>query len=474
MRGKLLLQLLIAAALLGIFLFIPGSRDYLSSVIHLLTEGNSYGKGIVFIGFFILMAAVKIAIPKLPKNFGKIEQKRLRRALMIAILCGFAFNLLANMLILQKFGAPLNGYAAHVTDCSGITCWEATYTLHSHSLKPAIYFIEKEFGIGFGPSVDNGKPMYDISPYPDAVSVLTLAILAIIFVLSILLALREREYWKFLLLEFAAIASIISVLDGGFMTVAGINAIVLLVLYDFSHSKSLSWKHFLALFGLMLIIGEIIPRITQTNIIYLGWFAPGLLAISIFLFFEKPRDLPKKFSHAAMLFILIFSLYHLNSLFNFVHYGEHVEPPGKAIIYGFPESSDTDAALKEFSNPPLSSYNRIGWFAVIRPESGIMVKQLVGNLKQSVKPEGYFLGELDLQPPKEVEISLRFLENPQKPVKISTYSFKPTGDAICSGNCVVDGTTTLYSTHLALEIGSYLHSKGYDAVVVTPVMWKYD
>ena len=58
-------------------------------------------------------------------------------------------------------------------------------------------------------------------------------------------------------------------------------------------------------------------------------------------------------------------------------------------------------------------------------------------------------------------------------VEISTYSFRPDGNGICFERCEIEGMASLHATHIALEIGSYLHSIGRDAVVVTPVMWKY-
>ena len=105
----------------------------------------------------------------------------------------------------------------------------------------------------------------------------------------------------------------------------------------------------------------------------------------------------------------------------------------------------------------------------IRPHGGC---EPVNALRPSVAPKGYFLGEADTQSPREESISI-IIRSPAIPVEISTLSFKPLGSAICENRCVIRGTASLFATHLALEISSYLHSKGYDAIVITPVMWDY-
>lgn len=474
MRQKLIAQIAVCALLLLGMLLSPSILDFMSSVIRLFTEGNTFGKHFVFLGFFIFIGAFKLAIGQSEPSFvAKFNKGQLQKALFMLIALGFAFNIIANLLIFQEYGAPLNGYVAHVTKCGKVSCWEATYLQHSHSLKPAINFLDQSFNLNLGPNIDTGKPMSEITPHSGIISIIAIAILASIFILSLALAIKENKYPNLFLLQLSSIASIISVLDGGLFTVAGINAAILLALYaGYGKKASREWKFYLAIAAYVLFIGEIIPRLLGTNLSFLSFFAPSGVMVSFFIIYNSSRrGFPRMLKLAAFL-LLIFSAWHLLSLFNYVYYGESVGPSGKAVIYGFPDSPKSDAALAAFGTPKLARFYRYGWYAAAVPSKNVAVSSLVNALRPSVAPKGYFLGEADTQSPREESISI-IIRSPAIPVEISTLSFKPLGSAICENRCVIRGTASLFATHLALEISSYLHSKGYDAIVITPVMWDY-
>ncbi len=460
-------------ALFGMILS-PTLMEFLSSLIRLLTEGNTFGKHFVFLGFFIFVGLLKLGLGNKDIPFiSMLSINRVKTALFALIAIGFAFNIIANLLIFQEYGAPINGYVAHVANCGISTCWEATYIQHSHSLKPAINFIDQKLHLNLGSMVDTGRPMSEIEPNVDAVSIIALAILALIFTISIILAIKEENYANLLILQLASIVSIISVLDGGLFTVAGINAIVLLALYWGNGEKTdMDWKFYAFLLAYVYFIGAIVPKLVGTNLVFLSYFALAGILISIFILYKS--NLPKfpKFLAYASIFLLIFSAWHLHSLFNYVYNGENAGPSGKAIIYGFPDDLATDNALSNFNAPKLSSFYRYGWYAAVVPSKELAVNGLVKSLKPSVSPKGYFLGEADSQEDREGLVTV-ILRGNAAPVEISTVSFRAIGYAICEKRCVIRGTTSLYANHLALEISSFLYSKGYDAVVITPVMWDY-
>lgn len=466
----LMVEAIVMAILLVWFLADSGIAEMLSSLTRMLTEGNTFGKHVILLSFLIFTAISRALVEKAPRKFLEgINLAKVMKALIIVVAFGYAFNLAANLLLMNSYGAPINGYVAHVTDCGNATCWEATYIQHSHALKPAIYFADKLLGLNLNANVDTGKPMYEIERNADAIAIITLATLFLIFAFSYILLLKEKKFGAFVLLQLAAITAIITVLDGGAFTVAGINAVVLLALYYF-HEKpfSKSALFYLGLIAYVFAIGEIVPKIVGSNLVFYEYFAPALLFIGIYAF-GKAKGIKTKAVYFA---IILFAMLHFINFFNFNYKYDMVSPENRMIVYGLPDGEKTDNALKSFDSPKISSFSRYGWFAVISLKEKAFVKEVVLKLREKLSPKGYFLGESDFEKPRKEKITVE-LRDGKGLVEISTYSFKPDESGICNGRCEIEGTAGLHATHIALEIGSYLHSIGRDAVVVTPVMWNY-
>ncbi|MFH1751092.1 MAG: hypothetical protein ABH863_05410 [Candidatus Micrarchaeota archaeon] len=453
--------------LLLAFVFISDIRSIIQAPIRLFTEGNTFGKHFVFLLFLFIILLARQAFAN-----NKVIVKRLtskRRALVslfsILILGGFIYSLGLQLAFQQQYGLGNDDYAAHVIDCGKATCWEATYLQHTHIPKTAIYSLEKFVGVDLGSLIDDGRPMYGITPFADAFAPITLLLLALIAILALLLGILEKNRFMLILLFLASITSLISILDGGIFTVSGVTAIATLFLYlsrDFNHR--FLRRHAPAIAALIAVfLGQFGFWLLGTGLYFRDWFVPPLLVISSFMLFGRP---PKHRLLAGALFALSIFLILQAAISD---YSGYRVLPGEALLaYGLPMDVSGNEILLAFPMQ-FSQATKYGWYGRLEPLKETTTRNFEAKFREKFSPKGYMFAEADPNSSSAREITVIWI-SPRMELSFETASFK---QIRISSNGNIDtlvGNSSLNGPHLALEIGSYLHSIGGDAIVISKVI----
>ncbi len=459
---------LISIFLLLVFILMAESRAFIQAPIRIFTEGTTFGKHLVFLLYLVAIFAFKEIYSKKRRAIKRINsrKKNLEIALSVLIIGGFLFSLLLQLAIQMHYNVSNDSYLAHITNCGKAICWEATYLQHSHIPKTALAATENFIGMQFSSFVDTGIPMYQITPFAIYVAPLTLLIISLILILGILLSINEKNQFRLLFLFLLSITSSIAILDGGVFTVAGVTALTALFLYFlFEHKiifdKLQTGPYLVA--AIAILISNFGFWFLGTELYFRNWFVPPFLLITAFILFERKQK-PLVFSEAAF---LLFGVLFIIEMYSGI-VGFEANAKKTLLVYGLPQEA-TPYNITFSNGDKLQVLEKYGWYALLSPSTAISAKEVEMNLRRDLRPPGYLFAEVDRNEYSERTIQIIWLSG-SRTNDFDTYSFKPTSIVKAEDRVIITGISSLNGPHLALEMGSYLHSNGIDAIVVSRVI----
>jgi hypothetical protein len=469
--GKKIMAML-SFLILAAFLFSLEIRQIIQSPIRILTEGNTFGKQFVFLFYLFALLLSQIIIPKLPSLKKYLEKSKLdlQKAIVILVIGGFALSLIMQLYFQSYYGIGNDDYAAHVTNCGEAVCWEATYLQHTHIPKTSLYYLEKTLGFDVGNLVDDGKPMFEITPFIPLFAPFVLVLLLLLGFFGILLASIEKSTLRLAFLFLGLILSIIAIFDGGVFTITGVNAITSILLY-FAFEKKLLGMDGLAVPIVIAMFAILLSNFgfwfLGTQLYFRDWFVVPLFLISSFVLF-RANNKPKLFFFA--IFSLSVILFYQAASLDIS--GSNAADGHSILVYGLPGNVGTQSIADSLAIP-ASRVQKYGWYAKINGDMALSTREIEEKLRAKFVPKGYLFAEIDEGKNSIKAISIIINSWPNAVSlqdSFSTYSFTPINVTSTANGLIVLGNSTLNGPHLALEIGSYLHSKGIDAIVISKVI----
>ncbi len=464
-------------AMLMIALFSPAAMQLFHSAVRLLTEGNSYAKSVLFVGFLAACLTIRAF-------FGNVDLgtrgKHVRSAFIVIVVISMAWGLLLQMLFLNLYGSNVNSFISHVTDCGNSWCWEGNYLQHNHVAKTALFFVEKYAGVRLGSQVDTGQPMYEIVPWADAVAPVTLLLLVLVASSGFISALKEKDALNTLL--FGAVAALFTVatIDGGLLAQTGISAVTLLIVYAWRGKKEASTEERFAVpLALGAFVGFLPNLFLGSFMYYRDWFPAAIVASAFFAFV----DAEKGWKRITLLGVLVFSLMFFSSQVFEKTYGSSVNIyrtsnyvdglPGapNLVIYGLPlhvTKNEVESLIPEIN---FTSSAKYGWYFVGSVNASEPVRattlQLQERLGRAYKG-GYLYVDENRDAYEFRQVYINWNKLPEKaPNYNDLFSIKVLKVEEKSGYTLLTGISAGAGPALGLEVGSYVKSIGGDATIIT-------
>jgi len=459
-------MLLALMVLILSILFVPEIGLIIKNIVKIFTEGNSAAKQILFLGYLFAFFLFRGIINNTTFE-GKLRKKirLIRKSFLALVILGFLLSISAQLAFQNTYGLENDSYAAHVTTCGEAVCWEATYLQHIHVLKSSIFFVEKTTGISLGSWTDNGQPMYEIIPFADLFSIAAIIILFGIIITATLLA-SEKRNWDAFLAAIAGIISTFAILDGGILSVAGVVGITILILYfleKINLEEFNKWKPGIALV-FAILIANIGRTILGTELIFKEWIVgPFFIATAFFL--KNQFNSKYIWNKISSIVIFLIALGFILQTSYSSYTGNPIESGELILIYGLPNDITESEVSSIIGAKGLAKY---GWYYTGKYIE-IGSKEVESKLRQQTNPPGYLFAEVDAGKESIRTINIIWRKRPNI-TDFNTASFKILNLTEGNGNTKISGTTTLNGPHLALEIGSFIHSKGGDAIVISRVI----
>ena len=447
----------------------PDAAGAIGGLAKVFTEGNSAAKsiGLLFLAFAFF--SLKTLLPK--NMLARFEGGRtvIRPLFFAAVALGFFAGVAAQLYVQASLGGGPGSYFSLVTDCQQNTCWEAAYFQHIHVMKSGVYFFEKTTGILLPANTDDGRPMYEMLASPalgiaDFVAVTSFFLLAAILLLTFAAGLAEKEGWKSALVALAGFVSLLAVLDGGFFSLAGTTALALLliILAEGMDLKRLDAAKPFIVLAVALFCSWAPYWFLGTGLYFREWLTAPLFVCSAY-FFSRQKNKKNWLFVAAAVLLAASSLVVLSDASR--NWLGETSPAGKMLAYGIPVGA-TEAQITRATGASL--VGRYGWYALLeypRPFNTAVEQQ---RLRQALAPTGYLLAEAAGKPPAQTDVDLVWLS---APVEVAgTASYSGVSQMQFGPLAVLRGTSALQDPQLALELGSYIRSKGGKAIVVTEVI----
>ncbi len=464
-------------ALLALAFLIPGIMQVFHVAVRLFTEGNATAKSLAFVGF----SAFCLTMHGL---FGeRAVWRKAKAALFVSIALSMAYGLFLQMLFLNLYGSNVNSYISHVTSCGENWCWEGDFLQHNHVSKTALYFLEKTTGVAPGPLVDNGRPLYEILPWADWAAPLTLLLTAAVFLFGLASVLGERDSLNVLLLSAAVMLFAIASFDGGIFTQTGISAAALLAIYLLRQNRQVGAELRLALPLALASLVAFAPNLLFGSFLtYRDWF-PGILAASSFFSFV---DAERGWKRVTLLGFFLFS-----SLFFAAHVYDKAFGPGVAIyrsskyieglpgapnlvIYGLPPQASLEEVESLVPEINFTAAAKYGWYFVASPNASqpiaLTTTQLQARFRQRY-PQGYLYVDVNHNAYEFRQAYVVWKQRPERQLDYDElFSMKVLKIDDRGAYTVLSGVTAANGPALALEVGSFLRSRGADAAVITLVV----
>lgn len=444
--------LLLIAALLNSTLM-----DALHAALMLFTEGTSWGKSFLFL-FFI--AAVLSA-----RHFLRIKQNmRFFYAGLALVATGFAFGTMVQLNFMAANAMGANSFASHVGSCNGATCWEATFFQHNHLTKSVIYFVEKSTGLRIGSDLDNGKPMYDMLPNADIMSMVLLLTILLAALLLIHSIIAEKDGIKALLLAAASFLLLVALFDGGAFTVTSINAYALLSAYFLRGTKVNALLKF-ALPVLVAAFAAFLPNLLMGSyMIFRDWLQPVALVSALFALCESTKAKQR----IAFGIVSVLALSSFAGLAASKYYGAPLGGAEQTLfIFGLPENmsaADVQALLPELHFDSVAKY---GWYMAgsVSASTLASTKDVERALKSRLRAQGYLYAFAESGPLNYAYLTVRFTKKPER-LQLSTFSLKVLGEEAEGDTVQIEGVSSASPFHLGLQLGSYIRAQGGDALII--------
>ncbi len=457
----------IAFLLLGLA-FAPFA-PYIKAVVGVFTEGTTMGKSFFFLFYlFLLLLFSRILDGFRPlKKYLQKSRTDLQKAVLILIFGGFAFSLILQLNFQSYYGLGNGDYAAHVTDCGDSVCWEATYLQHSHIPKTALFYLEKTTGLNAGNLIDDGRPMFEITPFAPIFAPLMLLLLLFLGFFGVMLASSEKSGFRLAFLFLAVVLSMIAILDGGIFTQTGVNAVVAFLLYSLFNNRCAGTAVFfvpLAAGLIAIILSNFGYWFLGTQLYFRDWYVIPLFLVSCYAIIQK-KFKPRILFFAIFAFSVILFYLSASSALS----GSSASGQQSILVYGLPIlAPERDVA--SVLGLPANDATKYGWYAKIIPVSPLNTRQVESRLRAAFSPKGYLFAEIDQGVIAERQVEIIWLSGRIADDEIATASFTPSVIVAKKDRTILKGKSSLSGPHLALEVGSYLHSLGIDAIVVGKVI----
>lgn len=452
--------LLIAALLSGQLM------DALHATLMLFTEGTSWGKSFLFLFF---MAALLSA-----RHFLQRERDNgmFLYSALVLVAIGFAFGTLVQLNFMAGNGMSVNSFASHVGGCNGATCWEATFFQHNHLTKSVVYFAEKSTGVRIGSSMDNGKPMYDMLPNADAISLVLLLVITAAFLLLAYSVIIEKDGVKALLLAAASFLLLIALFDGGAFTVTGINAYALLTAYFLRGTRVNALLKFALPVFIAAFVAFLPNLLMGSYMIFRDWLQPVALVSALFAFCESTKAKQKiAFGIISLLALSSFAGLAASKYYGapsdvFVG-GQGMMPTQTLFIFGLPENmsaADVQALLPELRFDSVAKY---GWYMAGSVSASTLANTNdVGRaLKSRLHAPGYLYAFAESGPLNYAYLTVKFMKRPER-LQLSPFSLKVISEETEGNTVQIEGISSASPFHLGLQLGSYIRAQGGDALVI--------
>ena len=463
-------------ALSALAISLPHAAQTLHSLVGVLTEGNSSFKSFFFVLFLGLLFLARAYFP---------QRRPAGNAAFPAVAAvSLLWGAFLSAMLLSQYGAGVNSFVSHVTGCGQGWCWEGTYLQHSHAAKTAVHFIWKHFGIGLGPMADDGKPMYEIFPLSDAAAPLTILLCLLVLACGSLAAASEPGSGNALLLAMSAFLFFIASFDGCPFTTTSVNAFALLMVYYSGKSRALGeWGRLLAPLMAAALAAFLPNLLFGSYLVIRDWFAPSAFASALFAFAGSRTGWKK----ITLLGILIFSAANFASVLLGRVSGPQLDitraslaAPGlptspNLVVYGLPPmatAADVAAKADGFSFQAAEKY---GWYFAGAAVAPTPIRTTTWEFQRGLRDSfggGYLYARMNRNAPQTQGARILWIRRPPSKLDFSTFSFRPikVEDAAGSGETGLFGIASASGPDLALELGSYIRSRGGDAVVITLIV----
>ena len=466
-------------AVLAFVFLVPSVSPFFHAAVDMLTEGNSAIKEILFVAFLAFGLTLRPFLPSL--GISRRLPKNSLEVFLALVVVSMTYGVLLQMFFQGYTGSDANSFISHVSKCGGIECWEGTYLQHNHVVKSSVYFVQKYAGISVGPQFDNGEPIYQVFPAADAFGLLTIILSGLILLFGFISAMRQEDALDCVLALGATGLFLIASIDGGIFSQTGINACVVAGIFILRKRSAPAEYKFLLPLSVAAFIGFLPNLVYGTYIVFRDWFVAAVAVCAIFAFVDAESGWKK----IAFLAVLVFSLmFFAAQAFNVIAgpmtsiprasaLGPRLPTSPNLVIYGLPQNAsiaDVEALLPEMN---FSQAAKFGWYFVGAANSSspinITTTQVTERLAAEY-PGGYLYASMNRNGLAEQTVEIFWIRKPQDMDYSGLFSFKVKTAVDGNSTTTLTGVSTASGPMLGLEVGSYIQSRGGDAVVITLVV----
>ncbi|MFH1106778.1 MAG: hypothetical protein V1787_02685 [Candidatus Micrarchaeota archaeon] len=459
----------IAALVLAAIATAAGAGGPLGGLAKVFTEGNSNAKHAALLlamaGFF----AIGVLIPGKARAWLQARAGNLKKLWILSIAFGLAMGLVVQASVQLSLGGGPGSYYSLATDCGQSECWEATYFQHVHVMKSAVYWLEKTTGVFLPADADDGLPMYQLLDSPQVALAQTVAPAALVLIASAFLttlayALSEKELWKGALAALAGFIAVIAIADGGLFSLVGVVAVALAMASLSAGIKPGRLRQLapIGIFALCVVLAFGPFWFLGTGLYFREWLTAPLFVCAAFFFSQNAGRRDAAFVVAVALLGVSTMLVLGDAGRYWLGETAHSE---KMAVYGIPlDASDAEVALAAGSAPVA----RYGWYALFERRGPFNPAEEQQRMRAALKPRGYLLAEGAGIPAARQEATVHWLSLPVALEKTASYS--DIAALELGGVTMLQGAGKLNGPQLALELGSYVRSRGGKAIVVTGVV----
>jgi hypothetical protein len=462
------------------------------STLAYVTEGNSTAKSIVFL---LLMAGLLGVRAKPPKFAQKQNPERIGKLFAIAVAAAMLWGLALNWAFIARFGGGANAFVSHVSDCGGQSCWEGTYIQHNHVTKTAIYAVEKFTGVSVGPAADDGKPLYDVIPWAGLAAPVTLFAFLCILCLGGIAVASQRKAGDALVLSAATALFAIACIDGGIFTITAINAVGLSAAFLLKKAVTDGSR----MPALAVAFGPLVAASFVASIPNLFWgsqlhFAGWQYAVVAICAAYALVDSRKRLERAALAITALACAYWFCTQAYGIYAGQQVvgADPAEAAaafagaagssapmplltVYGLPEGLQPGEVATAIPQAIFGSYEKYGWYfagTVLDAPATATTSGIQAELRRKY-PGGYLYAEY--HPAYNYARDAYVVWDSESKAAAdgwdenSLFAAKALYAKDYGTYSKVSVLSVLTGPALALEVGSYVKSKGSDAIVITTI-----
>lgn len=394
---------IISCMLIGILVLVcPLCRNLVQGVIQGIYAGNSIGKTLTVLAYFLVFSSASLFLLK-ARLARLLEKDWMEKVFGIGFLLLFFAGFVGGVIQLYYVkgffdsGLPM---ASMTQDSQGIG-WEASSESHTHFPKTAIYFAEKVLPFNIPFKVDNGYPFYSVLPNVDYWSAFYLLCLflgcglALLYINSRIRKTSSLDYLLFLAGSFGIGSSII---DGGLADATLVISLYLGLLFYFRNYKNIGVlrESFYPLAALCLALFAW-PLGLNLNVV--SYALPVLCLISTGYYLVKSRkekSLNFNGLNAFIGIVFIVSLVSSTGYYLFYSFGKRMSGEMNLYVYGLPPDSSAEEVKSIIGEYALvESIDKKGWiaFAKVNAENAFRAQRLEQELQEKLEPESYLFVE---------------------------------------------------------------------------------